>query len=139
MSIPENPQTRSEQYLDAIATGDTSGIPEYPQCRMEQYLDYIAKNGGSGGGGGGGGVLVVTAETDTETSTSTLDKTWQEIHDAMLAGGAVILSQDDGLITAIMYVGSRNSQYAVVAGTDGAYVTDTSDGYPVRSSQITPS
>ena len=80
MPIPENPQSRSEQYLNAIATGDNSGLPEFPQSRMEQYLEVIAQNGG--GGGGGGGVLVVNASTDEAGTTITLDKTWQEIQDA---------------------------------------------------------
>lgn len=58
MPIPDNPQTRQEMYLDAMATGDSSGIPDTPQTREEMYLDAIAKNGSGGGGGGvGGGVI----------------------------------------------------------------------------------
>lgn len=48
--IPENPITRKEEYLNAIATGDPSGLPD-PITREEVYLDYIAENGGGGGGG----------------------------------------------------------------------------------------
>ena len=47
-----NPLTRNEQYLNAIATGDPSGLPD-PLTREEIYLDYIAENGGGGGGGTG--------------------------------------------------------------------------------------
>lgn len=96
MSLPTNPQSRSEEYLNAIATGDASNLPE-PESRMDAYLDYIAKNGGGGGGtevvanptlagteadltglqvgdtkykvpagGGGGGALVVNV-TETES------------------------------------------------------------------------
>lgn len=52
-------------------------------------LDYVMgmKNTGSGGGGG----LVVT----WNTSTLELDKTWQEIHDAMAAGRYVIIAHND--------------------------------------------
>ena len=50
MGLPEKPILRTEQYLDAIASGDTSGMPEYPLNRTEEYLDYIAKNGGGSGG-----------------------------------------------------------------------------------------
>ena len=57
MSLPDTPQTRTEQYLNAIANGQTSGIPSAPQTRMEKYLDYIAKNGS----GSGSGVLVAHA------------------------------------------------------------------------------
>lgn len=45
-----NPINRFEQYLNAIATGDPSGLPT-PINREEVYLDYIAQNGGGGGGG----------------------------------------------------------------------------------------
>ena len=51
--IPATPYTRKEQYLNAIATGNTDGLPETPFTREEMYLDAIANNGGGGGGGGG--------------------------------------------------------------------------------------
>lgn len=44
-TIPEIPLTRAEQYLNKIATG-SGETPEQPLTRMEQYLDYIAENGG---------------------------------------------------------------------------------------------
>jgi hypothetical protein len=47
--IPDNPITRQERYLDAIANG-TAEVPE-PITREEEYLAYIALNGGGGGGG----------------------------------------------------------------------------------------
>jgi predicted small secreted protein len=48
-------------------------------------------SGGSGGGGdsSGGGVLVVTDGKDS------LDKTWQEISNAMHAGGIVVLVYEE--------------------------------------------
>ena len=50
MSLPENPETRREQYLSVIAGQNTTDIlPETPYTREEQYLDYIARNGGGGG------------------------------------------------------------------------------------------
>ena len=48
MSLP-TPNTRKEQYLNAIATGNASGLPT-PITREEEYLDAIAKGGGSGEG-----------------------------------------------------------------------------------------
>jgi len=85
VALPETPQTREEAYLNAVATGDTSGIPTAPQTREEQYLDYIAKNGGGGGGGGGGGVFPVTATLNEDTSSFVLDKTAGEILNAFKA------------------------------------------------------
>lgn len=48
MSLP-NPITRKEQYL-AKAAGESVSIPEEPLTREEAYLDAIAKQGGGGGG-----------------------------------------------------------------------------------------
>lgn len=49
MSLP-TPNTRKEQYLNAIATGNTGGLPT-PITREEEYLDAIAKSGGGSGDG----------------------------------------------------------------------------------------
>lgn len=48
MSLP-TPNTRKEQYLNAIATGNAGGLPT-PITREEEYLDAIVKGGGSGDG-----------------------------------------------------------------------------------------
>lgn len=60
MPIPDTPQTREEMYLNAAATGNTSGIPAQPYTRKEMYLDAIARNGGGGGSGGGVEIVNVT-------------------------------------------------------------------------------
>lgn len=49
MSLP-TPNTRKEQYLNAIATGNAGGLPT-PITREEEYLDAIAKSGGGSGDG----------------------------------------------------------------------------------------
>lgn len=86
MALPDAPQTRSEQYLNAIATGSTSGIPEAPQTRMEQYLDAIANNGG--GSSGGGDFLVVNFQE--QDGVATADKTYTEITSAFQSGALVV-------------------------------------------------
>lgn len=83
MPIPENPQSRSEQYLNAIATGDNSGLPAFPESRMEQYLEVIAQNGG---GSSGGGVLIVTVGVDDKC-----DASYNDVVSAYEAGKVVIL------------------------------------------------
>ena len=50
MSNLPDPITRTEQYFNAIANGETE-VPE-PITREEIYLNAIAQNGGGGGGGG---------------------------------------------------------------------------------------
>ena len=48
--VPEEPLTREEQYLSAIAgVTEASEIPEKPLTRIEAYLDKIVENGGGGG------------------------------------------------------------------------------------------
>jgi hypothetical protein len=59
--LPE-PKSRKESYL-AKAAGMDVTIPEKPESRLEQYLEAIADNGG--GGGGGGPTVVQTTGTST--------------------------------------------------------------------------
>ena len=47
-TVPD-PVTRKERYLYKIATGD-GDIPDEPHTREEIYLEAIAENGGGGGG-----------------------------------------------------------------------------------------
>lgn len=78
----------SNGYKFTFASGDeftASDADAYPSA--SSVSDAI-----SGGGSSGGGVLVVNLNMETQT----LDKTWKEIHDAMLSGGAVIQIQYDG-------------------------------------------
>lgn len=104
-----NPITRKEMFL-AAAGGQNVETPT-PVTREEVFLDEIAKGGGgsslpstetaSAGDvlslddnkdpqwvapSGGGGVLVV------HDVNGTLDKTWQEIHDALSNGTIVVVS-----------------------------------------------
>ena len=46
-TIPDEPLTRVEMYLNKIATG-SGETPDEPLTRLEQYLDYISENGGGG-------------------------------------------------------------------------------------------
>lgn len=82
-----------------------------------------------GGGGSGGGVLVVT---DTE---GTLNKTWQEIHDAMLVGGAVV--GGSGRASSVLFAlnDARSGEYRIVITNSAlqaiVYKTSSASGYPV--------
>ena len=68
--LPE-PKSRKESYL-AKAAGMDVTIPEKPESRLEQYLDAIAEGGGGGGGGSytaGDGIDITnnTISVDTDT------------------------------------------------------------------------
>jgi hypothetical protein len=121
------PETRLERFLAAAAGMEGITLDE-PVTRIEKYLYKIAQGSG---GGSGGGVLVVT---DTDR---TLDKTWQEIHDAMLTGLVVIQggSMDSGINTVTqVYYDKKGGAYKVHGGSSGnwspAYTASSADGYP---------
>lgn len=90
MPIPDNPQTRQEMYLNAMATGDSSGIPESPQTREEMYLDAIVKNGSGGGGGGGGGPLLVHFTYDEDNDRYPGDSTASQVYASCLTYGFAV-------------------------------------------------
>lgn len=75
----------------------------------------------------GGGVLVVT---DTD---GTLDKTWQEIHDAMLAG-VVVVTRSAPLQRATIVVDTtadtQHTWYIVYIAEGEAYGVSSASGYP---------
>ena len=82
------------------------------------------------------GVLVVT---DTN---GMLDKTWQEIVDAMSTTGAVLAHYDDGSIDILKTflkadVDPKSGEYTVSTGSGitGTYVTTSASGYPVQQSE----
>lgn len=88
--------------------------------------DY--SNAGQGGGSGGGGALVV------HDVSGTLDKTWQEIHDAL---PLVYVTQDDEIFNWVGYATSEDGEFFtgyVEYGPGGAvmkeYVASSADAYP---------
>lgn len=72
----------------------------------------------------GGGVLVVNIVNNGQGPT--LDKTWQQIHDAVLSEGVVLQSGDN--LFAITAVITNGAAYSVLAGN--TYTTDSISGYP---------
>ena len=128
----DEPETRIERYLYKIAQG-SGGVPAVEDADKGKFLHANESTGDlewATAGGSGGGVLVVT---DTD---GTLDKTWQEIKDAILSGGVVIDDGTNALCAIAAIFDSRGSQYKVSSCALGgtlvrAYVTDSASGYPV--------
>ena len=76
-----------------------------------------------------GGFLVVH-EVD-----GTLDKTWQEIHDAIILNPVVIVfERDDGVLANYVYQASirqsASDNYVILTIFEDLYATDSVDGYP---------
>ena len=111
-------------YLNAVATGNTSGIPAQPYTRQEQYLDAIAKNGGGGGGSTGGGVLMI----EHDESLGSYNKTYREVADAFMAGTNVIWCAD--AVNGLYYLmNGLDGLYLSVSFSGGTLVADSEDGY----------
>lgn len=87
------------------------------------------------GGGSGGGVLVVT---DTD---GTLDKTWQEIHDAFVSGSVRIQNGTDTNtllnVLAVEYSSKAGEYMVKSAPSDNwspeTYVVSSASGYPTNT------
>ena len=129
--MPLTPNNREEHWLQGMVDGETT---LEPNKRREYWYKEIVDAIGSGGGGGGGGVLVVGLNPQTMT----LDKTWQEIHDAPCA----VIKMPTNTGTKTLYLRT------VDLGSDDAYILDfimfndtehsivpfvafSADGYPV--------
>lgn len=85
-------------------------------------------------GGSGGGVLVVHADEAGEHIT--LDKTWQDIMDAMTLNGAIIATEESGAITSAhridkVYIHPISGNYVVRVGESQTFVCLAPDDYPV--------
>lgn len=99
-------------------------------------VEYLGEGMGQGGSGGGG--LVIHQTVDAETKT--MDKTWQEIFDAVQAGQYVCLLEEQGeqdvtqqaIVTAFVDVGRYIVGYYMANGEYVEYGADSADGYPVN-------
>ena len=126
----DEPVTRIEKYLYKIAQG-SGGVPAVEDADKGKYLHANESTGDlewATAGGSGGGVLVASMNLETMT----LNKTWQEIHDAVLNGGAVLQIEAMG-IAAQLSAANNNGTYIVSIVTDKVLKlsTDSANGYPV--------
>ena len=116
-------------YTNAGQSGGGSGggLPEVTSADAGKVLAvdnsgvWVAQTPASGGG-----VLVVH---DVE---GTLDKTWQEIHDAMLSGGAVVQTNETGVYIVIDADVGKGTYHVACAGI-GEYAASSASGYPALS------
>ena len=109
-----------EEIVDSMASG---GLPDTTSA---SFGDVLTLNNNKEAvwttPSSGGGVLVVT---DTD---GTLDKTWQEIHDAMLSGGAVIQIGETEADTVLRAYVGKGTYF--VSADGGIYSASSVSGYP---------
>ena len=122
--LSDGAQGVTDGYYFTFDTGDvfySATADGYPTL-VGDTLNIGTDNGG-GGGGSGGGVLVV------HDVGGTFDKTWQEIYDAMLSGGAVIQVSETDVQTVLRVYAGKGTYYVICASGD-AYTASSASGYP---------
>lgn len=126
------PTEREEHFFKAMVDAADGSTPEElePTERKEHwYKEIIDAIAAGGGGSGAGGVLVVHDVDDT------LDKTWQEIYDAMLLGGASISADNPTRVmnvAIVTHTTKPTDSFNVFAGINNfIYKASSASGYPV--------
>ena len=139
---PNTPNpVREDAYKQQLAAKlgiDPQYIPGSPIWHSEEEIAAIAEMfSNMAGGSSGGGVLEISVDNDT----GELNKTWQEIHDAVMSGKRCIVMEE--LLAGIVWPhivtdvfmssgpGGGDITYDVSSGNFHAS-TDSADGYPVR-------
>lgn len=133
-AVAPTPITNQEKLLFNIAeemkAASASDLPDIGSSDKNKFLHTNESTGALewAEGGSGGGVLVV------HDVLGTLDKTWQEIANAVATTGAAIVHDNDGAIVAAFSVtgaalNANKEKYYVIAN-DGSYDCDSASGYP---------
>lgn len=94
VSIPENPNSRFENYLGKIIGQESAELPPHPLSRGEAYLKYMAKHSSSG--------KIIHANSDiTERGYLIPNLTSQQVIDAyngVVSGASTLITNADGSI-----------------------------------------
>lgn len=132
---PNTPNpVREDAYKQQLAAKlgiDPQYIQGSPIWHSEEEIAAIAEMFSNMAGSSGGGVLEISVDNDT----GALNKTWQEIHDALLSGKTCIVHEefdDDfswGIVVGV-YIG--DGKYAV-ATKNWTALADSANGYPIAS------
>ena len=123
-SEPMPPLTRT--YTVSYFASFENGSISYECETADDYPSYV-----DGSFLPSRGVLVVHGDDH-----DTLDKTWQEIHDAIISNGAVINYGDaeSSVSTSVISVSVESGVYYVVAGDGTSFSASSASGYPVLQS-----
>lgn len=146
-TLPSRPIEKA-QTIGPDGIGEVPAVQVTAKDKMSHLGREIEGNGASSSSGSDGGdVMVVVSEFSEDDNTDTLNKTWRQIRDAIVAGKYVLCcgSYDyspespsgetwtPGNIVPLSYVSIQsNGEYCVSVNNDSfVYVTDSPDGYPV--------
>ena len=116
------PRTRLAKFLAKIA--GVYDEPIEPKTEIEKYLKEIAENGS---GGGGGGVFIANMVVEAFSGNAYLDKTYQEIQDAMAAGQVPYMRLQGNRVLSSLAEVYSDWLVAIILGEDTEYSTKTGD------------
>ena len=88
-----------------------------------------------GGVAAAGSMLIVHETYDENTSTYTLDKTWQEIYDALISGIAILFQADfneEDKVEQSFFNTAYITDDSFVCDGNVQYSASTANGYPSR-------
>jgi hypothetical protein len=137
---PNTPNpVREDAYKQQLAAKlgiDPKYIPGSPIWHSEEEIAAIAEMFSNMAGSSGGGVLEISVDNDT----GALNKTWQEIHDAVLSGKRCIVMEEllagnvwPHIVTDVYMTNNPGGDISYNVSSGGFYAyTDSADGYPVR-------
>ena len=138
---PNTPNpVREDAYVEELSEKlgiDPQYIPKSPVWRNEEEIKAIAEMFANMSGGSSGGGVLVVHDVD-----GTLDKTWQEIHDAMAVGQIPVICYVDGNDAGITIIGwgsFLNDVYALwgyganLSQDDPWYSASSASGYPTAN------
>lgn len=126
--ISNNGTTKTVEADDITVDGQNVSVGG---CVWNGTAWDFTNAGQSGGGGSSGGGVLVVHDVD-----GTLDKTWQEIVNAMAGGGAALVYGSNENITSIQVISDAYYDdegvhpYIVQIGML-SYTSDTANGYPM--------
>ena len=126
-----------------ITGADVDGLPDdyvlaagsvlvTPSKNYIAFEDGVFTEKGSSGGGGGNDMLAIHIDGE-----GVMDKTFQQIYDALSADKFIILNTpDEQYVCSVAYItqtytsGSNPVNYIVETSTEETYSTNSLDGYP---------
>lgn len=157
--IATNPQngdtlkydSSSGTWINGAGGGDFNPTISNPQDGDTLVYNSSTGKWENGAGGGGGAVkLTVTQTTSGDVDIYTLDKTWQEIHDAVNSGSIVVLTGEDSDEALhqfyVWYVYESGGDYGIadtdfnggsyietILGGSGQFKASSANGYPSKT------
>lgn len=126
-----------EAVKEKASGGGGAGLPEVTAADNGDVLTVV-EGAWAKADAPSGGALVIGINYDEQAEIQSLNKTWQEIYNAMSSGrGAIIVNEVDEMawIVVNIFVNTEATPpiYALTDSYDTGYQADSADGYPINA------